>query len=235
MPRSIALVAAIVLGLAGCATGRPTGGGVRPLSTGSGVAIHPDGYVLTAHHVVDGPYDLVVLFADGRQATATVESQRPEVDLALLKLSIPTPEHLPIADPASIFLGQRVYTIGYPAVSVLGTQPKYTDGTISDVTGMTELPGSLQISVPIQPGSSGGPLVNEAGELVGVVLSSADEEYFLRQTGTLPQNVSWAIRVDPAPDMLEMAPPPAPPRTRRESIARTVAASCLIVAWPRDG
>jgi S1-C subfamily serine protease len=92
----------------------------------------------------------------------------------------------------------------------------------------------MQISVPIQPGSSGGPLVSEAGELVGIVLSSAAAEYFLEQTGTLPQNVSWAIRTAGVAAMVDDPAAQPAATSRREAIERTVAASCFIVAWPRD-
>jgi hypothetical protein len=85
-------------------------------------------------------------------------------------------------------------------------QPKFTDGSVSALSGPEDEEGLLQISVPIQPGNSGGPLVNERGEVVGIVTSTAAVETFLSKTGSLPQNVNWAVNVDYARRLFDSPP-----------------------------
>ena len=91
-------------------------------------------------------------------------------------------------------LGDIVFTVGYPTPDLLGTDPKYTNGTVSALSGLRSDASFLQISVPIQPGNSGGPLVNEDGEVVGVVVSTADAPAFIRATDSIPQNINWAVK-----------------------------------------
>ena len=90
--------------------------------------------------------------------------------------------------------GQRVFTLGYPVPGVLGEEVKYTEGVISSLSGLQGEDSLMRITVPVQPGNSGGPLVNEAGEVVGIITSSAAISAFFRLTGTLPQNVNWAVK-----------------------------------------
>jgi S1-C subfamily serine protease len=96
----------------------------------------------------------------------------------------------------SVKTGDRVFTIGFPVSSVLGPEPKYTEGVVSSLSGVGGASSFLQISVPIQPGNSGGPLVNERGEVVGIITSTAAILPFLEESGTLPQNVNWAVKSD---------------------------------------
>jgi len=69
-------------------------------------------------------------------------------------------------------MGDKVFTIGYPSIDIMGFKPKYTEGVISAVTGIKDNPTVFQTTVPIQPGNSGGPLFNEKGEVVGLTTSS---------------------------------------------------------------
>ena len=91
-------------------------------------------------------------------------------------------------------LGSYVFTIGFPHVHRLGTSPKMTDGRVSGTMGMQDDPRHLQISVPVQSGNSGGPLVNSRGELTGIVLAKLDASAVEVETGDLPQNVNYAIK-----------------------------------------
>jgi S1-C subfamily serine protease len=128
----------------------------------------------------------------------------------------------------SFKLGDPVFTIGYPASDILGPEPKFTDGSISSLSGLGGEASLLQITVPIQPGNSGGPLVNEQGYAIGVVTSSAAVRPFLQATGTLPQNINWAVKADYAVPLFEVPSSQPPAKDRAEAIGRTKQATCTI-------
>ncbi len=130
-------------------------------------------------------------------------------------------------------MGDRVFTIGFPARRMLGDNPKFADGAISgEMRGPKNEP-LLVTSVPTQAGNSGSPLVNEAGQVVGLLIGSASHGAFLKWTGQRPQNVNFAVPV------LALAPLVRDARNvsegasaadRRTAIERTRAAICLVEA-----
>ena len=96
--------------------------------------------------------------------------------------------------PGAVEIGDDVFTLGFPISDLLGKEVKYTDGSISSLSGLKGDATFFQISVPIQPGNSGGPLVNEKGNVVGIVTATAAVEAFYQATGSMPQNVNWAVK-----------------------------------------
>lgn len=106
--------------------------------------------------------------------------------------------HLFLADQGSVRPGSLVFTVGFPDPANLGQAPKFTEGTISAMSGFRGDDTRLQISVPIQPGNSGGPLVDETGSVVGIIVASVSERQFQRETGALPQNVNYAVKAERA-------------------------------------
>ncbi len=199
--------------------------------TGSGTcfAVAPDGAILTAHHVVDRANKITVQFVGSDAIPAHLERDDPEHDLALLRVARPTPHWLPLAPPHSARLGEAVFTLGFPVTDMLGEDPKYTDGAISSLSGLEGRVSELQISVPIQPGSSGGPLVDPDGRVVGIVTSMAENDEFKRESGTMPQNVNWAVKSELAELLFEPPPPrSAPPRGRDAVVERVRRAVCLV-------
>jgi len=163
------------------------------VSTGTGFIISAKGEILTVHHVVKGAKKLRVQLRDGRLFDAKVVKVSQSTDLAVLKIDELTPNHLNIRSNNKLQIGDRVFTIGYPVMSLLGSESKYSEGSISSLSGPGGDTTFLQISVPVQPGNSGGPLVKEDGQLVGVVTATAAVESFFKKTGALPQNINWAI------------------------------------------
>lgn len=144
-------------------------------SLGSGVIVNDTGLVLTAHHVVADGGTISIVFVDGTKATATIAAANPKTDIATL-----TPGKLPeVVVPAvlggGVTVGSDVVAIGNP----LGLRASTTTGIVSGLGRSTKtttgrLSGLIQFDAAVNPGSSGGPLLDARGLLVGVVVSIAD-------------------------------------------------------------
>ncbi len=142
---------------------------------GSGVVVTPLGTVLTANHVISGGGTISIIFSDGTKAAATVASADPKIDIATL-----TPAGLPeVVVPAvlggGVAVGADVVAIGNP----LGFADSTTSGIVSglDRTAKTDagkFSGLIQFDAAVNPGSSGGPLLDAQGLVIGVVVSIAD-------------------------------------------------------------
>lgn len=190
------------------------------ISQGTGFFVGPAGQVLTAYHVIEGTSEVAVYTAGGETFPARVLKVSRATDLALLTIERPVARYLPLAAPGSVRPGDRVFTIGFPVASLLGLEPKFTEGSVSAVSGMMDEGSLLQISVPVQPGNSGGPLVSEDGRVVGIIGSSAALKTFMDQTQTLPQNINYAVKVENALALTGGASA-SRPLSRREAIELT--------------
>jgi S1-C subfamily serine protease len=201
-----------------------------PEEFGSGTcfAVRPDGLLLTAHHVVSNAKQISVRLADGRQFVGQVSAHSPQNDLATLSIPASTPDFLNLASGGSTRLGERIFTIGFPIAVALNASPTFSEGTVGGMTGFNGEANSLQISVPVQPGNSGGPVVNAYGEVLGVVAAKTGDGWFYEQTGTLPQNLNWAVKAEYARPLFEQPAPQLPASTRSAAIARASRAVCYV-------
>jgi 2-alkenal reductase len=136
------------------------------LASGSGLIIRPDGYIVTNNHVVEGAQQLGVIFHDGRQAEARLIGTFELTDLAVIQVDEPAPAVAELGDSDALQPGARVIAIG----SALGQfQNTVTTGIVSALNRrIGELDGLVQTDAPINQGNSGGPLVNSAGQVVGI-------------------------------------------------------------------
>lgn len=197
-------------------------------STGTCFAVGPDGLLLTANHVVADAREIGVRFVGGRRLAARVERADPALDVALLRVSVETPVYLPLVGAGGVRLGEPVFTVGFPAVDVLGESPKYNDGTVGALEGIEDGPPAFQLSIPVQPGSSGGPVVNDRGEVVGVVEAVADAEFFRDGADLVPQSLSWAVQAGVLAHLVPEVEPPEPAASRAEAVERVLEAVCLV-------
>jgi len=115
--------------------------------------------------------------------------------LALLKVEGNSFTALPLAGTKGPELGADVFTIGFPNPDIQGFEAKYTDGKISSLAGIRDDPTTFQVSVPVQPGNSGGPLLNRYGAVDGVIEARLNDAAIFAQSGAMPQNVNYAIKV----------------------------------------
>jgi S1-C subfamily serine protease len=159
-------------------------------STGTGFFVSGDGYIVTVYHVVEGSSRLLVKHLD-ETLTATVVAVDRQNDIALLKVSKTDHpfSHLSVNTAAVPTPGSDVFTIGFPDPTILGVTPKTTRGNVTASAGIKDDPRFLQISVPIQPGNSGGPLIDSTGSVIGITTATIDAINRLKDGGYLPQNV----------------------------------------------
>ena len=150
----------------------PMGGEQQASGQGSGFVFDADGHIVTNHHVVDGAQSVSVRFWDGSTYDATVVGTDPSTDLAVIKVDAPADVLLPLAlgDSNSLSVGESVVAIGSP----FGLEGTLTSGIVSALNREMTSPNNFTISNSIQTdaainhGNSGGPLLNAAGEVVGV-------------------------------------------------------------------
>jgi len=160
----------------------------RKNTAGSGFTVSDDGFVLTNRHVVEECQRVTV----HDRGAAVVKELDAINDIALLKFEGETrPMPFRATSPG---LGETVFALGFPYAGVLGAGVKFTDGVISSLSGIGNDSRYLQITASVQPGNSGGPLVDAEGLVVGVVTSRLADIEMLKASGSLPQNVNFAVR-----------------------------------------
>ena len=156
---------------------------------GTGFFVSNNGHLVTNYHVVESTKEILVTLRDGDRLPARVVRSDPANDLALLKIDAPT-NGLSIRNTETLAVGEDVFTVGYPLPDLQGQDQKATFGRVNSLTGLLGDVRFIQIDVPIQPGNSGGPLIDSAGRVVGIVTARLDELATLQASGALPQTVT---------------------------------------------
>ena len=157
-------------------TTRSGSGESRLVGNGAGVVVNADGTVLTALHVVDGAESITVSFSDGTNAAATIDESNPETDIATLRPQRLPDTVVPAVLGGGVQVGSPVFAVGHP----LGLTDSLSAGVVSalgrtvTVTRDRKLEDLIQFDAAVNPGNSGGPLLNKAGQVVGIVTGLAN-------------------------------------------------------------
>ncbi len=171
--------------------------GKQAVASGTGFVISREGHIATNAHVVNNNHGVTVdvLNSDGSTSRyiADVLLMDSASDVAIIKVndaSFRTFNPLPYSIETRANVGAEVFTIGFPLNTVMGSNYKVANGIISSRTGLNDDVREYQITVPIQPGNSGGPLFNKDGNIVGITTARLNGE----AVGTHVENVNYAVK-----------------------------------------
>ncbi|NEV77957.1 trypsin-like peptidase domain-containing protein [Rhodopseudomonas sp. BR0C11] len=170
-------------------------------SSGTGFYVSDSGHIVTNHHVIAECSTINVLPPGGAAVSATLVAKDKTNDLAILKTA-----SSPAAIPglrSQMRLGEAVYVFGFPLTGILSTSGNFTAGAITATTGMEDDTRLAQISAPVQPGNSGGPLLDKYGNVIGVIVSKLNALNIAAATKDIPQNVNFAIKTGIATNFLD--------------------------------
>ena len=206
----------------------------RPIentSTGTGFYVSNQGHILTNNHVVKGCREIRI-----PPITITIVARDTVADLALIKG--------PLIDAVAKFRqghgirpGDDIVVIGYPLRGLLASEANVTTGTVSALAGPRDDRRLIQITAPVQPGNSGGPVLDQSGHVVGVVVGRLDAIKLARLTGKLPQNVNFAVSEGTARAFLDAhhvaydTVPSTKPMSNADIAARAKAFTVLVECW----
>lgn len=165
---------------------------------GSGVVVNQQGDILTSLHVVEQASSIELTFADGTRSPASITVQQPENDIAVLHASQPPAQIVPatLGNPRAMKIGDEAFVVGHP----LGLYGSMTAGVISGfdrsfkpADSDQQIQGLIQIDAAVNPGNSGGPLLNRDGQVIGIVaglVNPTEQDVFIGLGFAVPINVA---------------------------------------------
>src|SRR6267142_2019004 len=184
--RRLVSILSILADIIGCSAAPATAA-----SSGTGFAVGNGNSVLTNFHVVDGCKS--VRIANVGTGQIKILDRRNDIAVIQPDRAIDRPLRFRSAD--QLKPGEEIIVIGFPLKGLLSSAPTVTTGIVSSLAGLRDDRTRFQISAPVQPGNSGGPVLDRAGNVVGMVVSKLNVLRIARMTGDIPQNVNFAIPV----------------------------------------
>ncbi len=179
------------------------GGGGERRASGTGIVVAQPARILTNAHVVQRCARISVI-AEGAAKPARVEAVDAKVDLALVSVETRFERVASLRAPVNTRTGEDIVVVGFPLQSVLSHEPIVTAGIVSALAGFKGDPTQIQISAPVQPGNSGGPVYDLNGNVIAVVVAGLTTLRAKRGNQTVtPQNVNFAINVAEAQKFLD--------------------------------
>ena len=175
----------------------------QKISSGSGIVINKAGDILTNHHVVAACGSVQARLAGGSPVKAEIIASDRTNDLVVLKPVTPIGTPASFRDGKSIRQGDSVVLAGFPLNGLLTTDLNVTSGSVSALSGLKDDTRMLQFTAPLQSGNSGGPLLDQGGEVVGIAQSMLNGVALTMVTGAVSQNANFAIKVSVATTFLD--------------------------------
>ena len=201
-------------------------------SSGTGFVIAPNGIIATCAHVVEGAKRMEVNLG-GQSYPATVIAVDSKADVALIRIDATALPSLQLGDSETVQLAESVRAIGYPLSDVLGTDVKVTTGTVAGIVQDKQRGKRIQIDASINPGNSGGPVVNSAGQVIGVASS--------KLSGSSVTSVGFASPINELRKLAATTNMQIPVATRAQELAgpevarRVTPAVAYIRVWGNSG
>ena len=170
-------------------------------ASGSGFFINANGHLITNNHVVDGCSSMKVLI-DGKEYQADVVATDNTNDIALLKSEFSNKDFFNI-NTEDVERSESVKAIGFGFGKSYSSDIKVTAGIVSSLAGFNDNYSEFQMDAAIQSGNSGGPVINESGDVVGMSVAALNSSAVFEETGTMPQNVNYAIKASTLKQFLD--------------------------------
>jgi S1-C subfamily serine protease len=176
--------------------------GRRPMAMGSGFIVSRDGDVVTNRHAVEGCHEIEVLHG-GNPLRATLVAADQAADLAVVRIPELPADIAAFRGEDPVRPGENVAVIGYPLQGVLSSEPSITTGIVSAIAGAHDDRRLLQITAPVQPGNSGGSLLDQGGAVIGVVVGRLEAMRSAGLAAEAPENVNFAVNGELARALLD--------------------------------
>jgi S1-C subfamily serine protease len=172
-------------------------------SSGTAFFVSTDGYLVTNAHVVESCKTLRVVDATQSKIPVQIVRMSKSDDLALLKSDTKRSSAASFRGSAQINQGEIVIAYGYPLAGLLASGGNVSTGVVTALSGLRDDPREMQISTPVQPGNSGGPLVDTKGAMIGVIVAKLDALAVARITSDIPQNINFAVKGSAVTNLLD--------------------------------
>lgn len=165
------------------------------VSMGTAFAVSKDGDLVTNNHVISG-CGTVEARLGSRMFSGTVKVGDLDADLAIIHIEHGGQEAAVLRQSPPLRVGEQSITYGFPLSGALTRDGNLTIGYVSALRGLNDNPGYIQVTTPVQPGNSGGALIDASGNVIGVITAELSAIRVLQATGNVPQNVNFAIELE---------------------------------------
>ena len=173
----------------------------REVASGTGFYVSEDGHIITNHHVIDGCMDIKVQ-SQGELIPTIRLAEDKQNDLALLKVS-QEPHYVFALSNDSPYPLQEIVVAGFPFGDRYSSTLKFTKGIVSSLAGLGDNYSEIQIDAALQQGNSGGPIIDEYGNVVAVAVAKLDAKYMFENFGIIPENTNFGVKASAVRNLLE--------------------------------
>lgn len=171
------------------------------VASGTGFYVSDAGHIITNHHVIDGCKDIKV-HSKGEVLTTLKIADDRQNDLALLKVSHKPSHVFPLSGDSPYPL-QDIVVAGFPFGDRVSSSLKFTKGIVSSLSGIGNNYSEIQIDAALQPGNSGGPIIDEYGNIIAVAVAKLDMKKILKDYGVIPENTNFGIKTSAVRNLLQ--------------------------------